>query len=163
MAVELVATATGGGMGRRVGSARKKTARAEVARPCEGGHGSAPKRRDPAGKAAATMALGPRAAKGEVGAGVASPARGQLREAGHGGSLARVTEGVVAAGPRRHGDSGSHRLRPPAVAVVTVATVAVVQRSVGARGDVGLPSFDGRIHGRLGQILSVQQRMLTGW
>jgi hypothetical protein len=59
MAVELVATATGGGMGRRVGSARKKTARAEVARPCEGGHGSALKRRDPAGKAAATMALGP--------------------------------------------------------------------------------------------------------
>lgn len=54
MAVELVATATGGGMGRRVGSAR-----AEAAHPCEGGRGSAPKRRDPAGKAVATVALGP--------------------------------------------------------------------------------------------------------
>jgi hypothetical protein len=46
---------------------------------------------------------------------------------------------------------------------VAVVTVAAVQRNVGARGDVGLPSFDGRIHGRLAQIWSVQQRMAAGW
>jgi hypothetical protein len=41
--------------------------------------------------------------------------------------------------------------------------VAAVQQSVGARGDIGLPNFDGWIYGRLGQILSVQQRMPAGW
>uniref|UniRef100_A0A0E0EEU0 Uncharacterized protein n=1 Tax=Oryza meridionalis TaxID=40149 RepID=A0A0E0EEU0_9ORYZ len=55
--------------------------------------------------------------------------------------------------------SAQRQWQPPAA----VATVAAVQHSVGARGDVGLPSFDGRIHCRLGQILSVQQRMPVGW
>uniref|UniRef100_A0A0E0QPW6 Uncharacterized protein n=1 Tax=Oryza rufipogon TaxID=4529 RepID=A0A0E0QPW6_ORYRU len=237
MAVELAATATGGGTGRRVGSARKETAWAAAVRPGEGGRGSAPKRRDPGavepaaasrawrlgalprrredpkwwssatvsgplmvgssvpagvqakvvgvrmeeaggmrgrgrrrvGKAAATVALGP-VMDGRFRRPLARSAAcddGELPRARwgpvwprrHGNGYGRLATAVVA-GPRRRADSGSHRLHPPAVAV---AMVAAVQRSVGAHGDVGLPNFDGRIYGRLGQILSVQQRMPAGW
>nr|ABA98061.1 hypothetical protein LOC_Os12g26300 [Oryza sativa Japonica Group] len=48
MVVELAATADGGGMGRRDGSAGKETAGTAAARPREGGRGSAPKQQDPA-------------------------------------------------------------------------------------------------------------------
>lgn len=46
--VELAATATGGGKGRRHGSTRKATAGVAAARPGVGGRGPVPKRRDPA-------------------------------------------------------------------------------------------------------------------